>query len=70
MSDLLTVTVEVREDEVHAVAGVLDMLANERRTASGAVSRSGKGEFTYKESFRQTLMSVARALRKGADEAR
>ena len=57
------VTVTVNENSIAALAGVLDMLAGERRTAAGNISRSGQGEFSYKESFRDELHALAEQLR-------
>ena len=57
------ITVTVSKDSIDALAGVLDMLAVERRTAAGNVSRSGQGEFSYKEDFRNELHSLATQLR-------
>ena len=59
-------TIEIPAENAHAIASILEMTANERRTPAGNVSRSGKGDFHYKEDFRRDLQSVADQIRTAA----
>jgi hypothetical protein len=64
-----TITIEIPRNEASTVAYVLDVAARERRTPNGTISRSGKGEHTWTESFRETLSGVAEAIRKATEGA-
>jgi hypothetical protein len=62
---MTTKTIEIPEAHVYAVAGILDTVASERLSKSGrrTLALRPKGDYRYKESFRETLLSVAKQLR-------
>jgi len=58
--------ITVPEGQRFALAAIIEMHAHERRTPSGAVSRSGNGEFSYVPEFREAMQSLADQLRDDA----
>jgi hypothetical protein len=63
MTKPLTITITIDEYSVRAAASILENAANTRLTKSGAVARSNKGEFKFRDDFRQMLVSVAEQMR-------
>jgi hypothetical protein len=65
----MDVTVTVDEERLQALAGVLEVVANERLTPSGrrTLSLNPKGDYKWKDEFRRELLSLSEQLRKAAN---